>query len=263
MIERDPALSALTTTASRVSSCLRSANDPGVRVPHLDWTIGDVGAHLVSISRAYTAAAEGRAAVGPDLTKGDENNARLIASTPERSLSDLADALDRETAAYVVANEVREREEQVLFYGDLTISAACAARLLLYDWLVHGWDVATTMHQTWTIDAADARLALDAFPEVLPLLVNGDAASGFTATYEMRMRGGRPYFLLFDDGVLTVSFDRGGRRVDCHISAAPSPYLLVSAGRGSQWRPVLTGQIVMYGRRPWLANRFKAIFGSP
>jgi uncharacterized protein (TIGR03083 family) len=259
--ERDAALSALGATASRVSSLLRSANDPSVRLPHLEWTIGDLGAHLVSIIRAYSAAAQGEAAVGPDVAKRSENNARLIASTPERSLNDLADALDIGTAEFVAANEMLEREQRVPFYGDLTITAAGAARAMLFDQLVHGWDIATTLARRWNIDASDARLALDALPEVLPLVPTSDAARGFTATLEMRIRGSRPYFLIFDDGVLTVAPDRGVRRVDCHISAAPSPYLLVSAGRGSRWRPVLTGRIITYGRRPWLANKVKTIFG--
>ena len=197
------------------------------------------------------------------MAEGDENNARLIATTPERSLRDLADALDIGTAAFVAANEQLSRQQQVPFYGDLTVTAGCEARLLLYDWLVHGWDVATTLGLTWNIAAGDARLALDAFSEILPVIIKDGAASGFTATYEMRIRGSLPYLLVFNDGNLTVSSDRNGRRVDCHISAAPSPYLLLSAGRGSQWRPVLTGQIITYGRRPWLASKFKTIFGSP
>jgi uncharacterized protein (TIGR03083 family) len=246
-----------------VSTILRSADDPAVRVPHLDWTVGDVGAHLVSIARAYTAAIQDGVAVGPDVTKGDENNARLIAITPERSPNDLADALDVCTTAFVAANARLSRQQSVPFYGDLRVTADCAAKLLLYDWLLHGWDVATTLGYEWIIDATDARLALDAFPEVMPLIVRDSGASRLTATYEMRIRGSEPYFLLFNDGALTVSSDRGTRGVDCHISAAPSPYLLVSAGRGSRWRPILTGQIVTYGRRPWLANKFKSIFGSP
>jgi uncharacterized protein (TIGR03083 family) len=261
--DSDPTLSALASATSRVSTLLRSTDDLAVRVPHLEWTVGDVGAHLVSIARAYTTAIQDGLAVGPDVTKGDENNARLIASTPERSRRDIADALDVGTAAFVAANAPLSRQQAVPFYGDLTVTAGCASKLLLYDWLVHGWDLATTLGHAWNINARDARLALDAFPEILPHIVKDVAASGFTATYEMRIRGSQPYFLVFNDGVLTVSSDRGTRRVDCRISAAPSPYLLVSAGRGSQWRPVLTGRIVTYGRRPWLVNKFKSIFGSP
>lgn len=263
MTDSDATLSALAATTSRVSRILRWADDPAVRVPHLDWTVGEVGAHLVSIARAYTNATQEGVAVGPDVTKGDENNARLITNTPERSLSDLADALDACTAEFVAANAQLSRQQDVPFYGDLRITAGCAAKLLLYDWLVHGWDVATTLGHKWRIDATDARLALDAFPEIMPLIVKDGGASRLTATYEMRIRGSRPYFLRFDSGVPTVSSDRGCRRVDCYISAAPSPYLLVSAGRGGRWRPILTGQIVAYGRRPWLANKFESIFGSP
>jgi uncharacterized protein (TIGR03083 family) len=261
--DRDAALRALTAVVLTVSDLLRGADDLDVRVPMLEWTIGQVALHLVSIVRAYTGAEEGSGPVGPDLTKTAENNARLIASTPERTPNGLADALDAASAAFVAANERLSRDQRVPFYGDLTITASGAARLLLRELLIHGADIAAGLGRTWSIDPNTALLALDAFPEVLPCLVKADGAQGFTATYEIRMRGAKPYFLVFENGALTVSPKPGARHVDCRISADPATYLTVTAGRASQWRAIFTGKIVTTGRRPWLANKFDKLFETP
>lgn len=100
-------------------------------------------------------------------------------------------------------------------------------------------------------------------PEVLPYLVKSDSVKGATATYEIRIRGAQPYFLVFDEGALTVSSARGNRHVDCRISAEPSAYLLVSTGRVSRWWPTVSGRIFASGRRPWLALGFEKMFASP
>jgi hypothetical protein len=101
--DTDPAPSALTATTPPVVTLLRGV-DPQRRVPHLEWTIGDLGAHMVSIVRAYTAAATGPSPVGPDVRTINENNARLLAETPESTTPDLADALDASIADFVAVN---------------------------------------------------------------------------------------------------------------------------------------------------------------
>jgi uncharacterized protein (TIGR03083 family) len=262
MSDTDAGLSALTLATPPVAALLRGA-DPRSSVPHLEWTIGDLGAHMVSIVRAYTAAALGRSPIGPDLGGMDGNNARLIAATPEESASDLADALETETAAFVAANEPLPRGEQVPFYGDVvTISAAGLARMLLGDRLVHWWDLATALGEKLTIESDLARLAFDGYFEVLPAFVLPEAAKGVTATYEIRIRGAAPRFLVFSDGTLTVSRDSPGR-VHCRISAEPMAYALTALNRGSRWRPLLTGQVVIWGRRPWLANKLGTLIYAP
>lgn len=127
--DQDPALTALTGTVSAVSGVLRGAGSMDLRVPHLEWTVGEVAQHLVSVVRAYTAAEQGSGPVGPDLTKVPENNARLLAATAERTPTALAGALEASTATFVATNEQLLRDQRVPYYGDLTITAAGAAGL--------------------------------------------------------------------------------------------------------------------------------------
>lgn len=261
MSQTDDALSALTLATPPVAALLRGA-DVQRQIPHLAWTIGDLGAHMVSVVRAYTAAAKGQRPIGPDLFKIDENNARLIAETPEESSFDLADALELETATFVAANEELPRGQHVPFYDDLTISAAGSVRMLLGDRVIHWWDLTTALGEKPSVDSEFARLAFDGYFEVLPLFVIPGASKELTATFEIRIRGNPPQFLVFDNGVLTVSDDVPGR-VDCRISADALAYGLMALGRGSRWRPIVRRDVVIWGRRPWLATRLEKLIYAP
>ena len=85
---------------------------------------------------------------------------------------------------------------------------------------------------------------------------------GAPVTSEVRLRG---------DGPRTSSGSRTARRrcgplggpVDCVISADPVTFLLVVYGRMPLGRALLRGGMLAWGRRPWLALRFKDLFFNP
>src|SRR5262249_62417017 len=79
-----------------------------------------------------------------------------------------------------------------------------------------------------------------------------DRAGNTTATIDLRIRGSRSWHLVFEHGALYAE-DPAPRRVDCHISAEPDAMLLLMWGRRSQWRANARGQIIAWGRQPWLA----------
>jgi hypothetical protein len=51
-------------------------------------------------------------------------------------------------------------------------------------------------------------------------------------------------------------------RCDAWIRAQPVPYLLTGFGRVNQWVPLLRGQILAGGRRPWMAARLPSYLTS-
>jgi hypothetical protein len=73
------------------------------------------------------------------------------------------------------------------------------------------------------------------------------------------MRGGPRAFVSLRDGRLSVS-DRRPEEVDCWISADAAAYLLVGYGRRSQWSALAKGQVLAYGRKPWLGLKFAKLF---
>ncbi|MDT5299382.1 MAG: hypothetical protein QOG79_2624, partial [Mycobacterium sp.] len=98
--------------------------------------------------------------------------------------------------------------------------------------------------------------------EMSPLVVRPEAGRGTPMTYEIRLRGNGPrYVIRVADG--TAEVRTVGGPVDCVISADPVTYLLVVYGRMPLGRALLRGGIFAKGRRPWLGLRFKNLFFNP
>ena len=118
----------------------------------------------------------------------------------------------------------------------------------------------------WEIDAADARLILINSSDLLPLLVDPATTAHLTATIEVRLRGAGPseppIVLTFADGSLAVG-PGPAPRADVRISAEPVAFLLISYGRLSQWRAIVTARVLAWGRRPWLALRLTRYLVNP
>jgi hypothetical protein len=88
------------------------------------------------------------------------------------------------------------------------------------------------------------------------------AAGGAPVTYEVRLRGNGPrYVIRVADG--TAEVRSTGGPVDCVISADPVTFLLVAYGRMPLGRALLRGGMLARGRRPWLSLRFKDLFFNP
>ena len=127
--------------------------------------------------------------------------------------------------------------------------------------LIHGWDVATALGRPWPIEPGDAGLVASSVMEVVTHFVDPTAA-GFTSTFGLHLRGGPAFTLAFNDGALTA---RAGRpqKADCRVSAEPVAYLLSAYGRIPVLRVALTGKVVAYGRRPWLAFKLGSLLRTP
>ena len=121
---------------------------------------------------------------------------------------------------------------------------------------MHGHDIATGMGRPSPISAEHATLILGTVcPEMWPLVVRPEAGRGAPVTYEVRLRGNGPrYVIRVADG--TAEVRAAGGPVDCVISADPVTYLLVVYGRMPLGRALLRGGMLAWGRRPWLGLRF-------
>jgi hypothetical protein len=139
----------------------------------------------------------------------------------------------------------------------------CLTALALSELTMHGRDIATGTGRPWPISAEHAKLILGTVcPEMAPLVVRPEAGRGAPVTYEVRLRGNGPRFVIrVADG--TAEVRAVGGRVDCVISADPVTYLLVVYGRMPLGRALLRGGILAKGRRPWLGLRFKDMFFNP
>jgi uncharacterized protein (TIGR03083 family) len=255
--------------ADRIASMLRSVDDTSVAVPGSDWTVGDVGAHVVLGNRLYrnllaggTSPFSGRDDFFTDGRARSRVNAELLKEYGERRGSALADLVVKETELMLQAASRLPATHSVRWHWvDLNITEfTCIG--LLHD-LEHGYDIAKALRRRHDISPEDARLALQGLVSVMPLFLDAKAAASLRACLQIRVRGGSRAWLVIEDGSASVHHTPPGRPVDCYVSADPVALLLVALGRVGQWGPIAAGRLVSWGRRPWLALRLTTLFPTP
>ncbi|MGB6163141.1 MAG: maleylpyruvate isomerase N-terminal domain-containing protein [Pseudonocardiaceae bacterium] len=263
----------LETTAGRTAELLDSIPNGDLPVTGSQWTVGEVGAHLVVALGAFTQAAAGFFdAVSPCIPDTEVFGERLSAVTagtlqlvPERAPGALAELVLDAARTFLATTAGRSPDHMIRtpWYGSqASLSLGAATGLLVGEQILHGYDVAKTVRRRWPISTADAALMLHAVTAMLPLAVNPETARGFTASYEVRARGVPRFVVRFRDGVATME-PTGGQTVDCRLSAEPVDLMLVAYGRISQWGPIARGRLRAWGRKPWLGLKFTSLFVNP
>ena len=80
----DAALDAHERVVDRFSNLLRTASDGSRKVPHLTWSVGEAGAHVLWALRVYPEMLAGVSSGWANLSDGEAENARCLAEIPER-----------------------------------------------------------------------------------------------------------------------------------------------------------------------------------
>lgn len=253
-IDWDSVRSAVDRATTDVAQLLRHAPDGSAPVPTLDWNISEVGAHLVTTARGYLGFAHGEPSTLDGRTIAQINVERLGGYAP-RAPVEVANDLVRDSESFLAAITT---DDSLMTMGGVPIDRSTAAAVWLGELRLHELDLCRAVERSWSMTRDEALLVTYSGLALLPRFVDLDAARGLNATFETRFRGGETATMTFEDGALTVT--RGTTaRADCRISADPVASLLVGYGRVSHWRAGLTGKVVVWGRRPWLALRFNKL----
>lgn len=250
-----------------------------------EWDVVQVAVHLAHAWFVVPNLARGNVAVIEDLLPeraGREDGPRLrdladlnemtiqaVRADPERDLNVLADRIETGAAAYFADCLQRSPDQQLAWMMQgVTFPAATFSAHLLNETVTHGYDIARAAGRPWPIKASTAVMIWERFlirvaESTEPAaLVDPVAGAGLRATYELRLRGGGRFDFRFDNGTLRVGPASGGP-VDCRLSTDPVALLLVFWNRTNPWVAVARGQITFWGRKPWLAARFPALFLNP
>ena len=273
-LDREAAWAAVSAAAGRFTALLRATDDIERRAAGTDWTVAETAAHVSCMFTAFSAAI---AAELPALTPAQYLDAdfptRLaavndatIATVDHTDASQLAELITVGAQRFlklVVAADPQMQCETPWYGASRTRTVDCLTALALSELTVHGHDIATGTGRPWPISAEHAKLILGTVcPEMAPLIVRPEAGRGAPVTYEVRLRGDGPrYVIRVADG--TAQVRAVGGPVDCVISADPVTYLLVVYGRMPLGRALLHGAVFAKGRRPWLGLRFKNLFFNP
>ena len=274
-LDREAARAAISAAAGRrFTALLRETDDIGLPAGGTNWTVAETTAHVSCVLTGLSATIAGDPqALTPEQYLDADFPTRLAASNAAtNAMVDHTDA--GRLASLITAGAQRflklaaaadpQMECETPWYGPgRTRTVDCLTALALGELTVHGHDIATGTGRPWPISAEDAKLIVGTVcPNMTPLIVRPEAARSAAVTYEVRLRGDGPRFAIrVAHGNAEVR--SAGGPVDCVISADPVTYLLFVYGRMSQYRALLRGGILAWGRRPWLGLRFKNLFFNP
>jgi uncharacterized protein (TIGR03083 family) len=270
-LDREEAWAAIRAAAGRFTTLLQETDDIEHPAAGTDWTVAETAAHVAIVFTGFSDAIAGEPQALQYLdadfpTRLAATNAATIGMVDHADVGRLAELITVGAQRFLelAAAADPQMECATPWYGPgRTRTVDCLTALALGELTVHGHDIATGTGRPWPIPAEHAKLIVGTVcPEMSPLVVRPEAARGASVTYEIRLRGNGPrYVIRVSDG--TAEARAVGGPVDCVISADPVTYLLVVYGRISLGRALLSGGIFAKGRRPWLGLRFKNLFFNP
>ena len=266
-VDETAAQAGVADAGARVSALLRSVTHPDA--PALgEWNVTDVAVHLSHAVDIVGAMADGTDSMAPEIWDVAKLTTMLVAGESERDLAVIATRIDASVARLLAAlrsGAEGERRKWLVEGVEMPMSTlACHA---LNELVVHGRDIAKADDVPWPVERAHASLILRGFlfPVLAALrgsMVDQDAAAGVKASYDVRLRGGGGAVIRFDDGDLSVSGSPDGP-VDCHLLVDPVTFMLVAWARVGQWPAIGRGQLLAWGRKPWLGLKLRTMLRNP
>lgn len=197
-------------------------------VPHLEWTVGETAAHMVTTLRRALGDNR-RAASHADLAV---LNATAVAELDVREPAALADLLEADLAALASVLPVVPDDLIVDLHAGVRSDLTTGASYFLADLLVHGFDIAVATGRPWTIDPGQAELALRAVlptvrPWIKPEVLGGPARSAVLrfATSD------RPIALEVGDGRFAAVIEESHAASTSHERVDPVTMMLAFTGR--------------------------------
>jgi uncharacterized protein (TIGR03083 family) len=240
-------------------------------VPGLAWNVGQVATHMLSVYGVFAAAIRGEDLTSMFTGLGTwPTMPKQLAVTNDHILAIMkfdspaqAGAMLAEAAVSVLdalADADFEQNVPTPWYGPtVTRTIGTLAALVGTETLVHRRDIELALERRSTIDRHTAKLTVPTvMSQMLPLLVNQETTGGVTISYEIRLRGAARFRLDISEGTATTG--PIGGPVDCVLSLTPVASLMASFARVPRWKLILSGQILSFGRRPWLGLRFHNYF---
>jgi len=241
--------------ADRLAEILAAQADAAGNVSS-EWTVRDAAAHLIGTTGLYAELASGGASPVLELTPHAvaEYNASQLADIGETDSRLLSKALMVAVARFLDATSGRPADTPITWHSGISINLAQGTGILVAEYVLHGYDIATATGTAWPILPEHAALGLFGRGSVFPSVADPTTSSGHTAAYLLDLGVAGRLTVRFVEGVVTVG--TGDEPADCEIATDPVTMLMVSSGRLSPFAAIALGIYRAGGRHPHLAPGF-------
>ncbi len=250
---------ALEEAGARCAALMSRMDDPAP-IAVGAWTIGDTARHVVGSAGYFLGTARGE--IAPErLDEVAAGNAADLAADSERDPRRLASRFERGHAALIGYARGVDGDPVVRPFADVEVPMSSLLGVELGEVLVHGFDMARAARLPWRIEPRHAVLVHQAYLPLLPHTLDARRAAQIRLRLEMRIRGMDRYVIVVENAKLYTE-EPSRSPVDAHLSADPASYLLLVWQRIGPLRPMLRGQLIAWGRRPWRAMALQGLIST-
>jgi hypothetical protein len=188
------------------------------------------------------------------------HNEQRVAAGKGLAVSEAAERIAAAAAELHSMVEHENPQRRVAWHAGAQLGLTAFLSLVGSEALVHGHDLALAAGMSSKPPATEASVILANLTTLLPHYVNRDVAAGFDGVYDLRTKVGDRRIMAFRDGLLRVTTDP--RSADCVIWTDAYTFLLIGYGRVGLVKAALTGKVLAWGRKPWLALKLPDLISS-
>lgn len=205
-LSRDELNQEVTAACERFVALLKSLKpeDAALPVPGLDWNVGEVAAHVLTVMRRGLG--DRRRSATPQETAA--LNALVLDETPQREIHLLAELIA--TDSHIMLTQAFPRiadDRRFPFHAGTTTTIIPSLAVILGEFSVHGGDIAAATGKAWSIQPHTAALIWKGASDVMYAWLKKEAA-GLDETYVIHFEGeAEPVALRIQNGSASVSLD--------------------------------------------------------
>ncbi|MCB0942586.1 MAG: maleylpyruvate isomerase N-terminal domain-containing protein [Mycobacterium sp.] len=257
---RDELRERIALARERFDRIVRAA-DPLARPPGHGWTIQQILAHVLTLTRRYLQFSRGLDYHHAGSAHGIAalNQSELEAAmAPVPQLADQLQALFPEVDAFFDANS--DDRQSIPFHGFGFMSTNTAQTNWLGEFLLHGQDAAQAVKAPWDLSERDMLLVLRGVRELAAGYLRRGVAANVDACVAFQVPEARPYLMHVHDGTAEMRERRPDDRPDAVLRLPASTLVQLLYQRIGQFAAVRRHLRLVGGRRPWVALKFMTYF---